>query len=107
MQKRITKKLRQALRELRSLEPTLVPVVVRRLPMEDCWGLCNLRKSKSGKPKRFEITIDTSIPAPFVVDTLIHEWAHAVAWQEGKAVDDHGPEWAIAFSRIYQQMVGV
>lgn len=104
--KLIQKEMREVLRDLRTLEPTIVPVRVRRLKLDDCWGYCTLyRDSETGKPLYFLIAIDNRIPAPLVAETLVHEWAHAVAWQEGKAVDDHGPEWGVTYARIYSQVI--
>lgn len=39
-----------------------------------------------------------------IKDTLIHEWAHPLAWQVGHAKHlskQHGPEWGLAFARVY------
>ena len=41
-----------------------------------------------------------------MANILVHEWAHAIAWRENhEASNDHDPEWAIAYSRIYQTVV--
>jgi hypothetical protein len=34
------------------------------------------------------------------VDTLIHELAHAVAWDKDDI--DHGPKWGVAYSKVYR-----
>lgn len=104
MRKIVTKTLRETLKLLRETEPALVPVRVRRRPLKTCWGQCTL-VCKGGRPFYFTISIDSRIPEPLIVETLIHEWAHAVAWQEGRAVDDHGPEWGVAYARLYQQAI--
>lgn len=100
--------MREVLRDLRSLEPTIVPVKVRRRKLDDCWGYCALYRegdSDNGKPHYFLIVIDNRISKDLVAETLVHEWAHAVAWQEGKNVDDHGPEWGVTYARIYSQVI--
>lgn len=38
-------------------------------------------------------------------DTLMHEWAHAVAgWEENK--DSHSDKWGRVYAKIYREMVG-
>lgn len=60
-----------------------------------------------------EIILDGNRPARFLIyihkssytlmfHMLIHEWAHAYAWQKGPHVQDHGIEWALAMSKIYR-----
>lgn len=34
------------------------------------------------------------------IDTLLHEWAHALAWNRKK--DYHWYGWGIAFSKVYR-----
>lgn len=96
--------MREVLRELREMEPPLVPVRVRRRKLKTLWGQCTLRW-KGDKPHYFSISVDSRIPEPLIVETLVHEWAHAVAWQEGRNVDDHGPEWGVAYARLYQLVI--
>jgi len=38
-----------------------------------------------------------------MLDTLIHEWAHARAWGRGK---DHGDKWGIEYARAYRVVIG-
>lgn len=40
-----------------------------------------------------------------VVDTLIHEKAHVLVWFS--APTHHGPEWGIAYARLYRAFHGV
>ena len=40
-----------------------------------------------------------------MVDRLLHEYAHAMAWPPSaveRHVDDHSDEWALAYGRIYR-----
>jgi hypothetical protein len=41
----------------------------------------------------------------FAVDTLLHEWAHAVVWPLAAAEYQvgHTTEWAVTYGRIYEQ----
>ncbi len=105
--RRLDADFRRFLRELRELEPALLPVRVRRRPLTDAWGLCWLICDDAGRPSHFRIDISTEHgERHMLLETLMHEWAHAVAWQDGKNVSDHGPEWGVVYARIYQHMVG-
>lgn len=99
----VTKTMRQALRILREEAPPLFPVRVRRRRLETIWGQC--RFVERGKTRYFSISVESRVPEPLVVETLIHEWAHAIAWQLGKTVEDHGPEWGVAYARLYRLVV--
>ncbi len=89
-----------ALRDLRKKVPTAFPVQVRRKDIpasECCFGTCTFDGNI------FKITIDKSISNDMAVETLIHEWAHVIAWtHEHDTVDDHGPEWGLAYSRVFR-----
>lgn len=40
-------------------------------------------------------------------DTIIHEWAHVLAWTpEHPSLEDHDPAWAIRYSQAYQAVIG-
>lgn len=89
---------------LREHHPTVYPVRVyfRDLRATDHLGSCELSRGKRGK--HFNITIHRMDEA-VQKHILIHEWSHAVAWLEGHDVADHGPEWALAMSRIYRDVL--
>lgn len=41
-----------------------------------------------------------------ILDALIHEWAHALAWHEGHdALDTHDALWGVAFAKCYCAVV--
>lgn len=91
---------------LRAEMPPLLPVrvYVRRALVDECQGTTDLRFAR-GKPSHFVIEIRRSVRA-VMKDTLMHEWAHAIAWHQGhETVCDHDPEWALAYSRVYQLLV--
>jgi hypothetical protein len=35
------------------------------------------------------------------MDTLLHEWAHALTWF-GNDADPHGPEWGLMYAALYR-----
>lgn len=61
--------------------------------LEGVWG----RTFMSG---RF-LVIELEARQPFqqLLDTLVHEWAHAMVWEADDA--DHGPIWGVAWARAY------
>jgi hypothetical protein len=63
----------------------------------------------------FVIRLSDELEEEGAVDSLIHEWAHALAWnlehdrlakstrmtREHFDVATHGPDWGVAYSRVY------
>ena len=103
-----TKSLRHMIHRLRNELPPLLPVRVYvrdRINDENWLGSCSL-KLRDGKPSHFVVEIRKASNQT-MADTLLHEWAHAIAWREGHATTwDHDPEWALAYSRVYQLLIG-
>ncbi len=98
---------RDFLRELREVCPTLVPVVTSRRKLTDCIAYCNLIR-KDDLPHHFVIVIDSALSWEATWQVLVHEWAHALAWNEDShTVTDHGPEFGIAYSRIWEDLVEI
>lgn len=68
---------------------------------------CNLRDGLDGqcefKNDAFFIKINKNLPENHAVDVLIHEIAHAIAWNKDK--DDHGLNWGKAYSKIYRLFI--
>ena len=96
--------MREAVALLRDRCPTLLPVRVYRRQINcGAVGLCKLVVDEKGQPVRFIITVDSRLPWNTAWHILIHEWAHAVSWQDGETVDDHGPEWGLAVARCYTE----
>jgi len=92
-------------RYLRANAPPLLPVraYLRNLRGDDAIGLASLRRDSKGRALSFVVHIHNGASWPYVRMVLLHEWAHCLAWQDGHdTVDDHGPEWALAFGRLYQ-----
>jgi hypothetical protein len=95
---------RAIVRDLRVLVPPVWPVEVRRVKMpKDAWGDCSLRKGKGGP--RYVIRVDRDLEPIAALQILIHEWAHVLSWgSESHLLDDHGPEFGLAYSRVYQAL---
>jgi hypothetical protein len=50
---------------------------------------------------RFIIHIRKGSSLDEKMDSIIHEWAHALTWFGAEQHEDHGGEWGLAYSRIY------
>lgn len=57
----------------------------------------------------YRIQVDTRQPLHAMLDTLIHEWAHAMVWNASKRAEDaaHGPIWGVAWARCYRVLLKV
>lgn len=106
--KRKAERFQRLLQELREHCPPLLPVRVYRrdLAGEDCLAYTTLVQNPNGTPSHFRIVVHAGMSWDAMWQVMIHEWAHTVAWHEGHlTVEDHGPEWALALSRVYQEVV--
>ena len=89
---------------LRSAHPAPYPADVRviRIPQEDAintLGDCVLYRRK------FMIRISPAANWVNMIDTLLHEWAHALAWprsSEAHRHPDHSDEWALSYGRLFR-----
>jgi hypothetical protein len=95
---------RELLHMLKKQCPAAFPVSVRRVKLSKLEGRC----WKQGK--QFQIQIDRNLDEHKAMDVLIHEWAHARAWNHrlDAAVDDaefnklaHDAAWGVAYAEIY------
>lgn len=83
--------------------PAAYPVSVRRAKMKDAGG-CWLEN------KKFYIQINQNLAEATAIDTLLHEWAHARAWNHlHDSLDwvefekrSHDASWGVAYSEVYQ-----
>lgn len=90
-------------RDIRELCPPVLPLRIRRVVMDGAHASCRLVYTRTGQPSHFLIQIDRTLPASVACHFLIHEVAHALAWQDGQDIDDHGEEWGLALARVYRQ----
>lgn len=86
-------RFRSLLATLREKCPTRKQVIVRRVKMRSCQG----RTTLTG-PSKIIITIDRSLTSDMQLETLVHEWAHALEFDR---YHDHGRPWAAAYVRAY------
>lgn len=74
------------------------PISVRRMRLRDGLdGQCEKIEDK------FLIKINVNLPENYSIDVLIHEVAHALAWN--KDSDVHGPNWGRAYSKVYRMFL--
>jgi hypothetical protein len=98
------KSYRKILSILRKKLPPAYPVCVRRIAMNGLDGDCTLYE------KKFYIRINRDMNEGSAIDTLLHEWAHARAWNHlHDAIDDqefeqrsHDASWGVAYSEVYR-----
>ena len=91
------------IRILRKECPPAFPVSVRRLALKDD-GFCQKKSDK------FIIGIDKTLTEREAIDTLLHEWSHARAWNHlHDAMDEgefekkiHDAAWGVAYSEVYR-----
>jgi len=91
--------LKQCEKRLRFGCPLNYPVRVTRPKTAAEHGSCELKGSEGRE--YFLIRINACLDEVGAVDTLIHEWAHALCEGFGFTVVDHGPEWGVCFARCY------
>lgn len=84
--------------------PLAYPVSVKRVPINNLDGDCSLDS------KKFFIRINKQMPESAAMDTLLHEWAHARAWNhlhdklswEEFEKMSHDASWGVAYSEVYR-----
>lgn len=89
----------QMIEESSKLPELPLPVEIRIIPLDDCWGTCELVDGV------FVMEIAGSTHTTLATRILIHEWAHALAW--GKDDNDHGDEWGKAYAACYRAALEV
>ena len=101
---------------LRLLCPPALPVVVRSGRLA-AWVLGSCVRDKN----RFVIRLSHELDEAHAVETLVHEWAHALAWslecdrltKDASIPDDdfqeqsHGPSWGVAYARTWQTFLRI
>jgi len=92
-------KWRKTIAWLRRNFPTKVPVRVRRWGISHCGhtdGEYDLKECD-----HLLIVVRKGMCPRCQIDTLLHEWAHALTWFGAAAeYEDHSPEWGAAYANI-------
>lgn len=92
-----------ALEDLRSEYPPEYPVWVQRRVLRDHWGLCSF----NSETERFSIAVAPHPSFNFMLEVLIHEWAHMLDWfSTQEPGTDHGDTWGIWYARAYRAVMG-
>lgn len=95
---------RSLLKMLKAECSVAFPVSVRRVRLSKLEGRC----WKDGK--KFHIQIDKALDESRAMDVLLHEWAHARAWNhmlDAATTDEafnklaHDAAWGVAYAEIY------
>ena len=91
------------LKILKAKIPLAYPLDCRRTKLDDdTHGWCSRNR------KKFLIRINRNLKEDLVIETLIHEYAHAISWNHLNDEMDsedlmwHGPAWGVAYSQAYQ-----
>jgi|TARA_R110000824_G_scaffold82768_9_gene207471 hypothetical protein len=112
MSSKYGKQFDKALRLLREKLPLSVPVSVRTKEElkcdetgEDLFGQCMAHFNRRKRVTRFTIDIVRGLEVETAVDTLLHEWAHAVDQMENgdaKDEDAHRDSWGAAYAKAWR-----
>ncbi len=81
---------------LRQEFPLRYPVDVRSVALKGAYGETDFKRGS------FIIRINMQKWFPTRVDTILHEWAHAMTWFGAGHYEDHSDEWGLAYAKIYR-----
>lgn len=84
--------LEESIQRLCLIAPLDRPFIVIRKKLRNDYGSCGITKG------RFVITIATRLSKEIAIQSLLHEWAHAMAWHEKI---EHGPIWGVSYARLW------
>jgi len=96
-------KFAMVVRYLKKNLPPAYPVSAKRMYGLPKDSMADIELVEKDGNKKFIIRISRKLGNDISILMLLHEWAHAMAWQEGQKVQhpDHGAEWGVAYSRVY------
>jgi hypothetical protein len=107
----VNQKFRILLKYLKEQFPPEHEVRVKRLSSnvlgpDAPYGTCQLVNSSKPKSKRyFLICVRKADPWNIQVDTLLHEWAHALTWYQLPDGKDHGDQFARKYGVLYRAFI--
>lgn len=85
----------KAIKVLKKASICNMPIKVRRTSLKGLDGCCEK------KDDHFLVKINKNLPENHAIDVLIHEIAHADAWDKA-GTDIHGDIWGVCYSRLYR-----
>jgi hypothetical protein len=78
-------------------------VIIRSLYKQQLCGCCVAYLDNEGKIKRFDIEIDRQLSQLTAIDTLLHEWAHALDQdRNGPAREPHRESWGKCYAKVWR-----
>lgn len=96
--------LRMLRRECQVARP--IRVVSKDLNREKLCGCCVAYLDISGKVSRFVLEIDSNLSPVTAIDTLLHEWAHALDQvSNGVIGEPHRSSWGKCYARVWRAYV--
>ena len=98
-------KFDRVLRALRVECPVREPVkvVTKSLKAQRMCGCCLTYKTANGKISGFRIEIDNELSWLTAVDSLLHEWAHAMDQSKnGTFSEPHRDSWGRCYARVWR-----
>ncbi len=111
-------RVQQVAEWLRATFPTPYPTIVKtpkRIPLakgESSASLGGLGETyREDRQIVIRVAVRPGIPRYVLVDTLLHEWGHAMTMRQSSIEDTrlahgaHDEEWGLAYSRIYRRFI--
>lgn len=105
MSSSLSYKLKPIITFLKKRLPLNAPlrVYVKDLTTELLCGYCLIYPKEDQKTKRYVIAIHNSLPFQTAVDTLLHEYAHALDnGLNGKACEQHRDSWGVCYAKTWR-----
>jgi hypothetical protein len=93
-------KVNKTIKWLRKEFPARIPVYTVQRKLVGLCGDCTYLRNAD----RFRIRIHKTDTYRLKLDTVIHEWAHALTWWPEPA-DDHSAAWGQEYARIYRAWI--
>ena len=108
LSKRQRKLWRYTIHQLKKNFSPGVPVEVRTVTTPGCDADCD-GVMKLGRMVKITIRINPNSVWKVKMDSLIHEWAHAMEWEANWTDDspklEHGETWGVWYSKIYKHLM--
>lgn len=105
MASRYGKKFDKVLRELRKRCPVQAPVriAVKDLKKQKLCGCCTAYIDDDQNIQHFLIELDSNMSLSAAIDTLLHEWAHAMDKEKnGLPTEPHRNSWGACYAQTWR-----